>query len=170
MNQSNQMGRPGVDEPVADLIRQYFPDYPESSLRQTLSDPEVALLASLVRQGQGVEPADYELEETDVTAEYFAEEYTVTSAGPRSGGEEPDEVDGTEIDLGLTAQSFDLRFTDDIMVAFMGPNHPHRAIKYRAKDSPVVGKRATTSAVWVWRADSASSDATLFLEADRDGE
>lgn len=170
MSDSDELGSLGVDKPVVDVIQRYFPGYPNGYAGQTLADPEVALLAALIKQGEDVEPADYEMDEEDSTSNYYAEDYSVTALGPRQDGAEPSNVDGKKIDLGMTVDAFDLRFTDDVVVAFKPPNEDHRDIKYRAGDSPVVGKEATTSNVWVRRADSATSDPTLFIEGYENGE
>jgi hypothetical protein len=168
---NQELGQIGVDNPVADVIRRYFPGYPEGMSGQVFADPEVALLAALIKQGEDVEPADYEMDEDEQTDNnYFAEKFTVTAGGPTVGGEEPEYVDGAKINLGMTVDAVDLRFTDAIEVAFKGPNEDHRLIEYRAEDSPIVGKEATTSAMWVTRADAATSDPTLYVEAYENGE
>lgn len=165
MGQNTQMGAVGTDPPVADVIRRYFADYPGGTTKQLLSDPNTALLAALVRQGEDYETPDYELEEEDATATYYADQYTVTASGPKQGGKEPENVDGAKIDLGEAFDAFDLRFTDAVDVAFQGPNNEHRVITYRAEDSPVVGKEAATRYIYVTRADAATSNPTFYVEA-----
>lgn len=168
MSQKDKMGEIGVDGPVAAVIRRQFPTYPESRIRQMFSDPSTALLAALVEQNAS--PNTSAETERNPEAEYFAQEFTVTADGPRvtdSEGNvtEPDYVDGKKVDLGYVVSEFDLRgFTEDVMVAFKGPNTTNRDIKYRAQDEPVAGIDAETRYVWLWRADSASSDPTVFVE------
>lgn len=165
MTPPNETGQIGVDPPVQQLIRRYFPEYPGGLGGQQLADAQLYMLGAILRQLEGIEPSDFELEEETTTANYFAEEYTATTSGPRVGGNEPEEVDGTRIDLGETYEAVDLRFDDDVVVAFNGTNNDHRDVKYRAKDSPVVGRQAQTRYIWLRRAESASSDPTVFLEA-----
>lgn len=167
MSTNNEMGKVGVDPPIERLIRQYYPNYPQDSLGQLLSDPSVALLAVLARQNQDSGTYQDTTETQDVEASYYADKYLVTSDGPRNGdGSTPENVDGKQIDLGFPVDTFDLRFTDAITVAFQGPNNQHRTIEYRAGDSPVVGKAAETRYVYVARAASATSDPTLWIEGD----
>jgi len=169
MSETQQFGSVGVDEATERLIREYFPEYPDSTVRQLLADPQTALTAALLREMRG-DTMDIETDSNSRdTARYYADQYTVTDAGPRQDGAEPENVDGTEIDLGFAVDTWDLRFDEDIVVAWKAPNRRHREVKYRASDSPVVGKEARSRYIWVWRADSASADATLFLEGDTDG-
>jgi len=165
-----QTGKVGVDPPVQNAIRRYFPQYPEGTRGQTLADPNAYLLASILHQLEGEEPADFDLDESDQQGRYFAEKYTVTASGPKQGGQVPKEVDGAKIELGESYDAVDLRFTDAVTVAFKGPNSDHRTIEYRAEDSPVVGRPAQSAAMWVTRGETASIDPTLWMEAYNDGE
>lgn len=168
---SNELGNLGLDEPVLQQIRTYYPDYPESTIQQMLSDPEIVLLSILVdelgsRQSATSTSSDGPERQT---AQYYAEQYTVTSDGPRIDGESPENVEGQRIDIGFSAGSWDLRFDDDIVVSWKEPNRTNREVNYRSQDSPVVGISRQSRYLWVKRADSASSDATLFVEGDIDG-
>lgn len=170
MNESNGYGEFGVDQPVAQAIRRYFPEYPTGLSDQQQADPLAYLLAAQLLQNEGVQPKDFSLETDETTANYYAEEYTVTSNGPRVGGEEPENVDGQKIDLGEPFDRVDLRIDDDVVIAFNAPNNDHREIRYRVEDSPIIGKEAQTRYIWLKRADSATSDPTVFLEAYNDGQ
>lgn len=169
---SGDMGSIGVDEPIASLIRRHFPSYPESRIRQLATDPGVALTAIRVKQEQSDQ--SIETEETDVEATYYAETYTVTADGPRTTDpqgnlEEPSNVEGKMIDLGFDVDTFDLRgFEDDVNVAFKSPNTTHREITYRAQDEPLAGITARSRYLWLWRADSATSNPTVHVEGWRD--
>jgi len=165
MNSTRTTGQPGVDEQIQQEIRRYYPQYPAGLARQELASSEEYLLASILRQLEGKTPDDYDLEDDDQEANYFAEAYTATVDGPRVGGDEPEEVDGTKVDLGERYDAVDLRFTDDVVVAFKNSNNPHRDVKYREQDSPVVGRPAQSRYIWIRRADSATSDPTVFVEA-----
>jgi hypothetical protein len=171
MSMNEQFGSVGVDRATERLIREYFPEYPDSTLEQLLADPQTALTAALVRQNMD-RPEPDTTESQNVEARYYAEKYTVTADGPRqadSGGSlaEPENVNGTKVDLGFAADTFDLRFTDHITVAFKSPNDTHRDIHYRPEDSPVAGKEAHTRYVWLERHDQATSDPTVWIEGDR---
>lgn len=169
MNATRKTGELGVDEQIQQAIRRYYPQYPTGLGRQQLASSEEYLLASILRQLEGTEPADYDLEADDQEANYFAETYTATADGPRVGGEEPEEVDGAKVDLGDRYDAVDLRFDDDVVIAFKNANNDHRDIKYGSENSPVVGRPAQSRYVWIRRADSATSDPTVHLEA-YDGE
>jgi len=74
---------------------------------------------------------------------YFADTFQVTADGPAVDGEH---VDGTRLDLGFVTDEIDLRFSDDIAVAFRKTGD-HRTITYREQDSPVVGVGADSQYV-----------------------
>ncbi|WP_162991588.1 hypothetical protein [Halostella salina] len=90
--------------------------------------------------------------ESAQTAEYYAD--TVTLDG-----------DGERVDLGFIAESIDLRFDDDIAVAFKQSDQSNRTITYTSGVSPIASIPASTRYVWLSRADSAESDPTVQLEA-----
>lgn len=174
MKGKSKLGELGVDTPIEEQIRRHYPGYPESTIGQMLSDPQVALLSILVDEMGSGSTSSSDSGTSNETATYFAEKYTVTSDGPRvkkADGtlEEPEEVDGARVDVGFVANSWDLRFTDDVVVAWQPSNRTHRDVLYRAKDSPVVGKTARSQSIWIKQADSASSNPTLFVEGDVDG-
>jgi hypothetical protein len=172
MAEQTQWGDIGADEPIVALIRQYYPNYPDGPLGEVVTDPQTALQAIRVVQEQGddVLLSEAGSSSTSTTASYFAEEYTVTADGPRVQDDEenlvePEHVDGKKIDAGAVYSEWDLRgFNDDIMIAWTEPAREHRDIKYPAADSPVAGVPAETQYVWLWRAESATSDPAVRLE------
>lgn len=172
MSQSEKWGQLGPDDPILALIREFYPSYPDGPMGEITSDPKTALLAIMVEQERGSDiVTSDESSEASATASYFAREYVVTPDGPRvrdSDGNlvEPDEVDGKKIDAQAIYSEWDVRgFDDDIMLAWKPPNRTLRDIKYRGgTDNPLAGVPAETRYVWLWRADSATSNPTVFLE------
>ena len=166
MSTQEQFGSVGVDRATERLIREYFPEYPDSTIEQLLADPQTALTAALLREMRG-DTSDVDTDSsTRETGRYFAQEFEVTVDGPRIDGEEPEFVEGKEIDVGAVYDEWDIRgFSDDIRIAWKEPNRTNRAIKYRGgTDNPVAGVPVSTRYVWLWRAESASSDSTVYLE------
>jgi len=73
--------------------------------------------------------------------------------------------DWERVDLGFVADSIDLRFTDDVTVAFKEPDQQNAAITYTSDLQSVTDIPAETHYVWLKRAESAESDPTVQLEA-----
>lgn len=166
MSTQEQFGSLGVDKATERLIREYFPEYPDSTMEQLLADPQTALTAALLREMRGDVRALDTGSKTRETGRYFAQEFTVTESGPRVNGEEPEYVEGKRIDVGTVYDEWDIRgFTDDIKIAWKSPNRTNRDITYRGgTDNPVAGVPVSTRYVWLWRAESATSDSTVYLE------
>lgn len=174
MVQSDKWGSIGADGPIVSLIRQYYPSYPDGPLGELTTDPMTALLAIRVEQERGddiILSEESSSSGSSSTASYFSSgELVVTSDGPRvegsNGLEEPDYVDGKKIDAGAVFAEWDIRgFNDDIMVAFKESARTNRDVLYRGgTDNPVVNLPAETRYVWMWRAESAGSNPTVYLE------
>lgn len=171
MASNNEWGQIGADDPIVSLIRKYYPSYPDGPLGELTTDPMTALLAIRVEQERGSDIVQVEdSESSSTTATYFAREFTVTEDGPRvtdSGGnlKAPEFVDGKKIDAGAIYSEWDVRgFSDDINLAFKSPTRTNRDILYQSGDEPLTGIPAATRYVWLWRADSATSNPTVRLE------
>jgi len=168
MVETTGWGEVGEDPEIVSLIQEYYPSYrPEVT-----TDPVTALLAIRIVQERGddVVLSEASSASSSSTASYFTQEYVVTTDGPRIKQEngsldEPENVDGKKIDAEAVYNEWDVRgFDDDIMLAFKQPAREHREIKYPASDSPLAGVPAESQYVWLWRADSATTDPTVRLE------
>jgi hypothetical protein len=168
MGEQTGWGEVGEDPEIVSLIQEYYPSYrPEVT-----TDPLTALLAIRIVQERGDEVilSEASAASSSSTASYFAEEFVVTADGPRvkdpdGSLEQPENVNGKKIDAEAVYNEWDVRgFDDDIMLAFKHPAREHRNIKYPAEDNPLAGVPAETQYVWLWRADSATSDPTVRLE------
>lgn len=158
---ANEFGKVGVDPATEDIIRRAFPEYPKSWIEQQFADPQTAILAALLREELG----HYGAETPEKEARYYADEYTVTASGPRQSGTEPRNVNGKRIDFQQVVSAVDLRFDAAISVSFKRADSEHRQVTYLAADSPVVGIPVETRYMWVERADEASANAALQVEA-----
>lgn len=67
------------------------------------------------------------------------------------------------LDLSFEAREIDLRFNDDIIVAFNQFSVGSNQVEYSASDSPVVGIPVTTSVVWA-AAQNGTGGATLDID------
>jgi hypothetical protein len=145
------------------VLAEYLPYQDRQTLWEELAEDETnALLLALLLEtsGRSIVEEDRKVNET---ATYFSETYTVGVDGPASDGEE---VDGTKVDFGFVADKVDLRIDDTVVVAFSEPGKTeHREITYRQQDSPLAGIPASSRYVWVRRADSATTDPTVRVEA-----
>lgn len=168
MGDQTGWGELGEDPQIVSLIQEYYPHYEP----EVTTDPVTALLAIRIVQERGDDVVLSEASEASSTstASYFAEEFVVTTDGPRVKNPdgsltEPEYVNGKKIDAEAVYSEWDVRgFDDDIMVAFKEPARENRDIKYPASDSPLAGVPAETQYVWLWRAESATSDPTVRLE------
>lgn len=159
------LGSNGTGTTFDQLVNDYFPEREGNLIYQLLENETDALLAAILLEMQamngdsGTPYAGSSVSQQD--AVYFADAFQVTADGPDVDG---DHVDGTRLDLGFVCEEVDLRFTDDIAVAFRQTGD-HKTITYRQEDSPVVGIGASTQYVWIKKADTATSTPTVHLEA-----
>ncbi|MFC6952225.1 hypothetical protein [Halorubellus litoreus] len=130
------------------------------------SDTDRLLLALLLEQrGQelveALDDAQSEYTDEDSGTQYYAQQFTVTQSGP------PEDVtdDQGRLDFGFEATSVDLRFTDSVEVAFKPQGNANRVIEYRKQDKHAEGIPVETQTMGVVRADSATSDPTVWVEA-----
>lgn len=172
MAESEKWGQLGADDPILALIREYYPTYPDGPMGELTSDAKTALLAIMVEQERGSDIVTSEVGSTQSdTGSYYAAEYVVTTDGPRVVDDdgalvEPGNVNGKRIDAQAVYDEWDLRgFDDDIRVAWKKSARTYRDIKYRGgTDNPLAGVPVSTQYVWLWRAESATSNPTVYLE------
>lgn len=108
---------------------------------------------------------------TTETSQYRAYEWTLdASQGDDYALHIPDDAkqNGGAIDLGFTADAVDLRFDDEIVVAFAAPDGTSREIRYRSGDTPVSGRPAQTQYIWVRPGPNATGTYDVHLDAYRD--
>lgn len=164
-NDGFNIGAKGTGTKFDKLVNEYFPQREGNLIYQLLENETDALLAAILLEmqamnddGSGQYPQGSGPGKSSV---YFADTFQVTTDGPAVDGEY---VDGTRLDLGFVTDEIDLRFSDDIAVAFRNTGD-HRTITYRQEDSPVVGIAADSQYVWIKRAETATSDPVVHLEA-----
>jgi len=156
-------GQIGTETVIDRVLAEYLPYQDRQTLLDEVVEDETnALLTALLLEISGQNVLE-ESNEVQKTANYYAETFTVGTNGPVEGGEE---IDGKRVDLGFVAESIDLRISDAVTVAFNRPGkNDHREITYTSGVSPITEIPASTRYVWLSRADSASSDPTVQMEA-----
>lgn len=156
-------GQIGTDTVIDRVLAEYLPYQDRQTLLGEIAEDETnALLTAQLLEMSGQNVLD-EGGEVQQTARYFAESYTVGTDGPTGTG---DELKGSRVDLGFVAETVDLRTTDTVTVAFNRPGkNDHREITYSAEVSPITEIPASTRYVWLSRAQSASSNPTVQMEA-----
>lgn len=166
MNQSNVKGlgeAPQADsgEVVDALLAEYIG--PTTSLERAFRDETEALLAAVLLELRGDKSIpDATVNKTD-EGTYSAFTVEVNEDGPVD--QDQPNVDGQKIDLGAIWDRINLRFTDQIRIAFKSDDDQTRTITYDADDSPVTGLAVETQYIWLKRGPDATTNPEVQIEA-----
>ncbi|MFC6953522.1 hypothetical protein [Halorubellus litoreus] len=130
------------------------------------SDTDRLLLAILLEQREqdlieALDDASSEYTDEDSGTQYYVQKFTVTQSGPPENLSD----DQGRLDFGFEASTVDLRFSDSIEVAFKPEATSNRVIEYRKQDKHAEDIPVETQTMGVVRADSATSDPTVWVEA-----
>lgn len=152
-----------ADETMNALLGDYFG--PKTRRDRLFRDEEEALLTAVLLELRGEKsiPSAMSAQRTD-TADYEAIEVTVEDDGLAGDAEEI--VADHKLNLNTIWDSFNLRFDDQIQIAFKSPNSAADPfVTHDADDSPIPGVALESQYIWLKKGPNATTDPTVRIEA-----
>jgi hypothetical protein len=159
------------DQHIESLIREYIPSHEQDFVERIIQDETDALLYGVITELRAlrtvqtgnpqnaqtvVELVQQEMQQgVETTGVYHSETFDLSEG-------DFDKV----LDLDFVATEVDLRFTDDVQIAYADPAQDDNVIEYAKTDSPVAGTPVRTNTVHA-KAQDGTGGAQLTIEAWR---
>jgi hypothetical protein len=157
------------EENVKSIVREYIPSHEQDFVEELLQDETDALLYGVITELKALrtlQTGDPQDAQTVVELVRQEMQQGVETTGTYVSKTVDLTTDDYEqiLDLDFVAGELDLRFDDDIKIAYAEPSDPSNVVPYSASDSPVAGTRVRTNAVWA-KAQNGTGGASVTIEA-----